>query len=266
MLHAFSAAYAFACAHGPAIAIFLLAALPTLITGLSSYPRASGFVDFLKVLLNLLSLVSHRDSPGTFKAPLTISKAPDGTNNVVELAPRGFVHVGLLAAVFVVALLASFAAAAAASSPAPAGDTYQPPAHATPNPNATADAIAQDPAAVQPVAEPGPVPSQFGGCVGAKKNICFAPALAITVAALNLRTKTVEGAFDPGLCYGVTINPGKWSSVGADGCFVLSPAAQQASVSALAQFFNGYFRVGWSKGFIGDTAPRILFATGLPLP
>lgn len=135
------------------------------------------------------------------------------------------------------------------------------------NANALAEAIAQDPSAVQPGADlPPPPEPQFGGCVGAKKNLCFGPSVSMTVAAINLKTKAIEGAFSPGIGYGLTLNPGKWSSFGADAYFTLDPAAQKASAAILLKLFNGYLRVGASKGLIGDTAWRIPVAFGVPLP
>lgn len=132
---------------------------------------------------------------------------------------------------------------------------------------ALAQAIESDPTAVQPGADvPPPAEPQFGGCVGAKKNVCFGPSVSMTVAAINLKTKTVEGAFSPGVGYGFTLNPGKWSSLGADLYFTLDPAAQRASTALLLKLFNGYVRVGASKGLLGDTAWRIPVAFGVPLP
>lgn len=51
----------------------VLAIMPTFITGLTKYPNAQGF---LRKVVDFLSLVSHKDSPGTFKAPLVKSKPP----------------------------------------------------------------------------------------------------------------------------------------------------------------------------------------------
>lgn len=61
----------------------VVAGIPSIIVGLSSYPKAAGVVtilqtlsNVLKQLLNPLSLLTHKDSPGTFKMPLCMSKAP----------------------------------------------------------------------------------------------------------------------------------------------------------------------------------------------
>src|SRR4051812_37275453 len=110
MLSFLSAVYAFACAHGPATVAFLIVAIPSLITGLSRYPQASGFVAVLQTLLNLLSVLSHHDSPGTFKLPLTFSKPPDAEGLVVPMQ-RGCVRLGVLLFLAAVSLLALPAAA-----------------------------------------------------------------------------------------------------------------------------------------------------------
>jgi hypothetical protein len=233
--------YAWTVAHGPAIAGVLLLALPTVITGLSEYPKAAGVTSFLKVVLNLLSVLTHKDSPGTFKLPLTLSQPPAA--DLTELKPRGFARLEVL---FVVALLSLGAAAA-------------------PKPEALANAVASDPGAVQPGADIPPPPTpQFGGCVKNGK-ICFAPSVALTLAAINMKTKTIEGAFSPGVGYGFTVNPGKWSSFGAAAYFTADPAAQRASGALLLSFFNGYLHVGASKGILGDVAWRIPLALGMGL-
>jgi hypothetical protein len=134
---------------------------------------------------------------------------------------------------------------------------------APPNPSALADAIKQDPTAVQP--DVLPAKQAFGGCVGASKNICFAPSVSLTLAAINLQTKKIEGAFSPGVGYGFLVDPGKWSSFGASFHFVLDPGAQQASAALMLSLINGYIRAGIDKGFIGDTSWRLMFGTGVPL-
>lgn len=50
--------------------------IPSLIVGLTPYPKADGIVQGLKIALNFLSILSHSDSPGTFKPPMTMSKEP----------------------------------------------------------------------------------------------------------------------------------------------------------------------------------------------
>jgi hypothetical protein len=243
MLKFLSDAYAFALAHGPAGVTLLLVLIPSLITGLSEYPKAASFVSFLKVLLNLLSVLSHRDSPGTFKLPFTFSQAPAvlGSNVVgLKSSAKGFATLYVLIAIAIGALVALAMPAHAAD--APTGGTL-------------ADVAPSDP----------PPSSMFGGCLKSGK-VCFSPSVSITIAALNFSTKKIEGAFSPGVGYGFTAYPGQWYSVGADAYFTLDPGAQQASISLLGKFLNGYFRVGPSKGFIGDTSWRLLFGSGVNVP
>jgi hypothetical protein len=122
-----------------------------------------------------------------------------------------------------------------------------------------ADVAASDPL-------PGPVPSQFGGCVGAKKNVCFAPSVSVSLVAYNFKSGKLEASFTPGLGYGFTVNPGNWSSVGLDAYLTMDSGAQRANVSLLGSFFNGYFRPGVSKAFIDDHSWRFLFASfGVPI-
>jgi len=64
--------------HKTAIIAGALAALPTIITALSNYPKAAGLEAVLKTILNILSIATHNDSPGTLKLPGTMSKPPAG--------------------------------------------------------------------------------------------------------------------------------------------------------------------------------------------
>jgi hypothetical protein len=52
--------------------------IPSLIVGLTPYPKAAEAVAVLKTILNFLSVLTHSDSPGTFKAPFTMSPPPTG--------------------------------------------------------------------------------------------------------------------------------------------------------------------------------------------
>lgn len=56
--------------YGPWVVGVVLAVLPTLITGLSNQPKAKGVVAVLQTFLAVLSVVTHKDAAGTFKAPL----------------------------------------------------------------------------------------------------------------------------------------------------------------------------------------------------
>jgi hypothetical protein len=61
----------------PKVATWLVVAgIPSIITGLSEYPKADGFVKGLKTVLNMLSMLTHSDSPGTFKLPFKRSESP----------------------------------------------------------------------------------------------------------------------------------------------------------------------------------------------
>lgn len=60
----------------PAALIFL----SSLITALSPYPKAQGFVKGLQVFFDVLSFMQHKDSPGTFQMPLVQRSTPPGSN------------------------------------------------------------------------------------------------------------------------------------------------------------------------------------------
>ena len=55
-----------------------VAALPSLITALTPYPKVEGFLKQLLQILNLFSILVHKDSPSTLKLPLTFSRPPAG--------------------------------------------------------------------------------------------------------------------------------------------------------------------------------------------
>lgn len=251
------AAYSFYLAHQGAILAFLFAVLPTLITGLTAYPQAQGTVSALRLILNVLSVVSHKDSPGTFKLPMTVSADPGLPK---AQPPLGFARLRFLVVLAIAGLFVATAAAhadEAAAAPAPNA-----PVIVTPAPKPTGGTLA-DVAPSDPLPTP-PASSSFGGCTKSGK-VCFSPSVGVSIAAINLSTKKIEAAFSPGIGYGFTVNPGKWSSFGLDAQFVLNPGAQQASASIVAKLFNGYLRAGISKGLIGDTDWRVPFALGVDL-
>jgi hypothetical protein len=132
------------------------------------------------------------------------------------------------------------------------------------NPHALEQAIAEDPGAVQPAPDPLPAVPLFGGCTKSGK-LCFGPSLGIVLSAINLSTGKIEGAFSPGVGYGFTAFPGKWYSAGVSVHLVVDPGAQQASAAGVLKLINGYFRPGFSKGFIGDKSKRLLFGFGVDL-
>ena len=74
---AVNAAWAWCKANWPWIAGALIIALPGLITALSKYPKAGGVVKALQVLLDWISVLTHKDSPNTVKLPFTKSKPPE---------------------------------------------------------------------------------------------------------------------------------------------------------------------------------------------
>ncbi len=61
------------------VAVWLVVAgLPSIINGLTVYPdaRAPQWRQFASFLLDIFSMLTKSDSPGTLKAPLMASKAP----------------------------------------------------------------------------------------------------------------------------------------------------------------------------------------------
>lgn len=67
---------------------------PTLIVGVTAY-RRDGVVGFILAVLNVFSVSTHKDSPGTFKLPLTQSEKPDDPG-IVEFKPRGYTRMETL--------------------------------------------------------------------------------------------------------------------------------------------------------------------------
>jgi len=62
----------------PLAATALTSILASVVTGLTRYPGADTgkVVKVLKVIMDLLSFLTHKDSPGTFGLPLTRSEPP----------------------------------------------------------------------------------------------------------------------------------------------------------------------------------------------
>jgi len=50
--------------------------LSSLATALSTYPKTSGIARYIKQALNVFSVLTHSDSPGTLKAPFVQSESP----------------------------------------------------------------------------------------------------------------------------------------------------------------------------------------------
>lgn len=63
-----------------------LSIVSTLITGLTNFPKAEGFLKTVLWWLNLLSVVPHSNSPGTFKLPILQSQEPGTVVNVIGIA------------------------------------------------------------------------------------------------------------------------------------------------------------------------------------
>lgn len=53
-----------------------IALAPSLVTALTRYPRTASIAASVARVLDVLSVLTHRDSPGTMKAPGTRSKQP----------------------------------------------------------------------------------------------------------------------------------------------------------------------------------------------
>jgi hypothetical protein len=230
-----AAAYAWALAHGPAIAAFLVVVLPSVITGLSSYPRAGdGVIGVFKVLLSVASWVTHHDSPGTFKVPLSLPLPPGAKPS------RGFAPLPVLVAL--VALAAALLATSAFAQDAPAPV------------NATA-----------PSAEPQRL---VGGCLKGGR-ICFGPAIAISTAAWDITHRRVITSLSPGLGYGVTFNQGKWDAFGFDFYVSLKSGGplEGLTFGGMAKFASGYIRVGFMREILvaGPATSSVPISFGIDL-
>lgn len=232
MLGILSHAYAWTVAHGPEIAGFLVLVLPTVITGLSKYPRAGdGLIGLLKVALSLASVVVHADSPGTFKAPLVLPERPLPPPLFPTYSssgpPRGFARIGLLAALGATAAILC-----------------------------SAPAFAEDP--------PGPAPQRLVGGCNAKGTICFGPSIAIAMTAYDLTHKRVIGSLAPGLGYGVTFNQGKWDAFGFDFYLSMTTGPQEGiTFAGLFKFANGYVRVGIARQILTDGPTSTFIPAGI---
>lgn len=224
-----AAVYAFIVAHGPTVAGFAVLVLPTVITGLSSFPSEAGVVSFLKSALSLLSIVTHSDSAGTFKLPLTFP-APPPTGRTIDLdGPKGFVRLPVLLGLVLAALVIAGSPAFAQSAP------------------------------------PEPLPQRLVGGCNAKGSICFGPSIAVTMSAYDLTHKQVVAGFNPGVGYGVTFNQGKWDSFGVDFYVSLQSGTDSAvTMAALVKVANGYIRGGWARQIIAGRGAT-LFPIGLGL-
>ena len=62
----------------PIAAWILVSLIPSVITGLSQFPKTKGIAAALQKVLQFVSVLTHSDQAGTFKAPLTLVPAPGG--------------------------------------------------------------------------------------------------------------------------------------------------------------------------------------------
>lgn len=101
--------------------------------------------------------------------------------------------------------------------------------------------------------------SKYGGCVK-EGLICFAPVASVTLAAINLTKGEVEGAFAPGLGYGLTLWNGQWYQTGLSLHGSVDLGAQTASAGLFVALFNGYVTLGLSKEFLHRHDLRLPYA------
>lgn len=112
--------------------------------------------------------------------------------------------------------------------------------------------------------EAEPVPMVFGGCF-AHGLWCVHPDVSLTLTAINLTKGKIEASFDPGLGLGITWSPGKWYSLGAVASLKIDPGTNHAFYSGGLALLNGWGRVVYSRGFLGDDKDaRVALGLGLP--
>ena len=206
--------------------IVLSLAMPSIVTGLAKHPTA-----LTPLIWRLMLLLCHRLSVATPKDSPGTYKAPF----VAAVPPGGQPGSGTGSgpiALVLALLLAGPASAGTLADVAPS--------------------------------TPAPPTRTYGGC-SANGLICVAPSVSLSLLAVNLSTKKVEGAFSPGVGVGFTVWPSAWYAAGLDAYFAADPGAQTAVVSVMAKWLSGYLRVGVSKGVIGDLSWRIPVAFGVDL-
>jgi len=238
---------AFLVAHQTMLILIASAFAPTIFTMVTEHPTTftPAILALLKLVCARFSIAEHYDtqSENPLKFPL-LAAVPSGHPMAIELGsgrttltpPNGFALIPVLVGIFLATLLLSFST------------------HA-------------DPVKVEPVLPkvassdtPPVTTTSFGGTVGV---FSFQPAAVVIVTSINLHTKKVEGAFQPGLCYNATAWKGQWYSVGLNACGRVDFVAQQVSIGVVASVLNGYASFGWWKGFIGDVAARLVFGPSL---
>lgn len=58
-------------------AVLVTSLIPSLINALTKYPKAAGVVKWLSVALDIISITTKIDSPGTLKPLIKLSKNPN---------------------------------------------------------------------------------------------------------------------------------------------------------------------------------------------
>lgn len=62
---------------GPGLLAAFVAYLPSLIVALTPYPVEQGVAKVILQILNVFSILTHKDSPGSLKPPVVQSKPPE---------------------------------------------------------------------------------------------------------------------------------------------------------------------------------------------
>lgn len=83
----FAAVIAFEQAHWQGELAAAISQLPSIIVALTPYPKVDGFLKKLLQALNVVSLLTHKDSPGTLKPPFVQSQPPGIIGQPVSVAP-----------------------------------------------------------------------------------------------------------------------------------------------------------------------------------
>jgi hypothetical protein len=73
--------------NGPNWLQICLVILPSMITAFTNYPRVDGFLKGFLRFVNIFSVLAHKDSPSTLKAPIVNSDPPEDKKVVVFTKP-----------------------------------------------------------------------------------------------------------------------------------------------------------------------------------
>jgi hypothetical protein len=120
----FAAVIAFEQAHWQGELAAAISQLPSIIVALTPYPKVDGFLKNCLKLLNVVSLLTHKDSPGTLKPPFVQSQPPVAIPPIplgvaTQSAPRtaGFVSLMWLAVLCLLSLCLGGCAAVSWNQP-----------------------------------------------------------------------------------------------------------------------------------------------------